>query len=309
MKQASAMHNDRVRQREAAVPIALWGAGSVFRAFRDALYNLQQRGDVRIVAVADEDPAAHVHVDGAPFVHPSELSSCGAEYVLTMSKQHAGEMARRAVEDYGLPQSKLLGYGVLRLRGFDFRRYRQLRALNPSIVSNSSWGALAFRFLSLDPQSPLVGTGVRDDDFIRLLKGLDEYLAIDAPVFTDSRIDAYDRKYLVGMVGDIPIRFFDPHTEESAALTWANGCRRLQSGSVIAQMHTLDPECEKRFDELQGFASKLCFVPYKPNTASSVHVPLVDGDNVYSLSIARMFRGVEKAIQYDVLGMLMGQSV
>lgn len=301
------MLDDVKASPKAPVRIALWGAGVIYRAYEGMLLDMQGRGEIEIVAIADSDTSKVSHIDGIPLVHPDELADCGFQYVVIMNRNQVEEITRQASMDCGIESERLLTYGILRLPGFDFPRYQMLRSVSPSIVSNSSWGAAVFRALQMDPRTPFVGTRVREGDFLRLLNGFDDYLAERTLVFQGRRLDAYGRRYISARVGDVSLRFFEPHTEESAAQMWSEGCSRMNRQFTIVQMSTLDPVCERRFDALTGFSQKFCFVPYETDVASSIRVPIGSGQRVFELSVEHTAECGLDGTPYDVLGLLLGR--
>ena len=286
--------------------VALWGAGGVYRTYKDRLLDMQRRGRVRIVALADSSPHLAPYIDGIPVVRPSELAAVHADYVLVLNKRNAAEILRQAVDECGLSSEQLLPYGILRLKGFDFARYHRLRGSGLNIVSNGSWGASTMRFLGLEHRFPLAGVCFRENDYLRFLEGFDDYLAVDDLAFIDSRVDAYGRAYLAGRIGDIPVRFFAPHTPETAATMWERARHELRAETTVVQMHTLDRICERRFDSLTGFARKICLVPYLTDVPSSVQVPLAHGHTVYTISVEEMFGRDFDTIPIDMISILLG---
>lgn len=287
----------------APVPVVLWGAGGIFRKLRTTLLDLQAMGQFDIRAVVDANPPAAC-IEGIPVVRPCDVRAAGTEYLFILNKRDAAEIAHQAVGDCGFSQDRLLPYAPLLMRGFNMARYLRLRACAPSIVSNSSWGVSAFGFLGLEPRSPFVGTFFQEADFLRMLEHFEDYLAVDELEFAGTRVDGYGRSYIAARIGDVPIRFLEPHTEETAARLWREGRSQLHAGAVIAQMHTLDPAIERRFDALAGFARKLCFVPYPTDVPSSLHLPLANGYNVYTFSVESMFANEDALAAHDVIGML-----
>ena len=277
------MNDEMKASQKTPVRIALWGAGGIYRAYEDTLRDMQDRGEIEIVAIADTDTSRAARPSGICFVHPDELSEFDFQYVLIMNRNQMEEIIQQASLDYGIESERLLTNIILKIPGFDFPRYQMLRKASPSIISNSSWGTAVFRALQMDVRSPFVGTRIRERDYLRLLSGLDDYLNESTPVFKGWRIDAYGRRYLAASVGDVDLRFFAPHTEESAITTWREGCSSINRQSAIVQMSTLDPACERRFDELSGFLRKICFVPYETNVASSIQVPVESEHRIFEL--------------------------
>ena len=287
------------------VRIALWGAGGVYRAYESELLEMQAKGEIQIVAVADSNVSAKKGPNGIPLVHPGELNELDFQYALIMSGNNLDEIKEQAFLDYHIDEDRLLTYGILKLPKFDFPRYHALRAACPSIVSNSFWGMAVFRALQMDIRSPFSGTRIREHDYLKMLNAFEEYSNERSLAFLGWRLDAYGRRYLAAVVGDINLRFFEPHTEESALKTWLAGCSILNKQYTIVQMSTLDPASERQFDELTGFRRKICFVPYKTEVASSMQVPLESSHHVYELSIEREVEGGLNEVSYDLLDMFL----
>lgn len=287
------------------VRLALWGAGTIFRRYFPVLAGMRERGEVELVALVDNNPQGG-SLCGLPITRPADLRACDADYVVVLNKHDADEIALQAERDCGFSEEVVLRYLLLDIPGFDFPRYHALRMSKPSIISNSSWDESACRILQLRHSAPFSGLRFREGDYLRLLEHFDAYMAVEELGFAGWRTDAWGRRYLAAFIGDIAVRCHDVGSVEEAQRRWDAGKMLLNRDRVAVQLHTLNPLCERRFDALEGFARKFCFVPYATGVPSSLQVPPVSDGSVYELSVEAMFDGSRAMLPRDVIGLLLG---
>lgn len=151
-------------------------------------------------------------------------------------------------------------------------RRRQLHHTDFSIISNNCWaGTAVYQSFGLKYNTPTVGLGFVDNDYIKFLENLEYYLSL-TPVFINPKVasDYELRKklrgreidYPVAKLGDITIWFSHYNSKEEALLKWERRKKRINFNRLLikwSQRYNQDPELVQRFLNLP-YTNKIAFV-------------------------------------------------
>lgn len=148
---------------------------------------------------------------------------------------------------------------------------RKLKVKDFSIISNNCWAGFAYQQFGLPYNTPTIGMGFVDDDYIKFLENFDYYISL-TPVFINPK-DAKDyplRKklhgkeieYPVAKLDDITIWFTHYKTECEALQKWERRKERINREHLLikwSQRYNQNPELLHRFLNLP-FKNKIAFV-------------------------------------------------
>lgn len=152
-----------------------------------------------------------------------------------------------------------------------WRERRKLKVRDFTIISNNCWAGFAYQQFGLPYNTPTIGMGFVDDDYMKFLENFDYYLSL-TPEFINPK-DAKDyqlRKrlrggeidYPVARLDDITLWFTHYKTEEEAKAKWERRKSRINKNRILvkwSQRYNQDSELLRRFLNLP-FKNKIAFV-------------------------------------------------
>lgn len=118
------------------------------------------------------------------------------------------------------------------MRELEWHVYREkkrkaLKNKNFSIISSNCSGTFIYYDLKLPYASPTVNLSIGMNDFVRMVKNLEWYMA-------QKLVEIKNKKeYPVGMLGDIEIHFIHYHTFEEAAGKWEERKKRINWNNLF----------------------------------------------------------------------------
>ena len=291
---------------ESRVKIALWGIGGMYRQCANLLQGMQAAGGIELVAVADSRRFPFTRLDGMPVVAPDRLRGIEFDFLVLMNEKAASEMRAQAVGELGISAEKVLTYRILQVPGFDFPTYRRLRSAPPSIFSDTEWAARACETLQIECRSPFGQTSFKKADYLRLLADPRAYLERSEPVFREKRFNYDGGEYLLFDLADIEVRMMGATDPDEALASWSAGVARIDWDNVFVEMTTIDRRQEEEFNALEGFARKVCFVPYPTDLPHSIQLPLLPGMGLFDLCAVQSVSQNRNAVALDLLALLSG---
>jgi len=183
-----------------------------------------------------------------------------------------------------------------------------------TVISNNCWGGFMYQYYGLRYNTPFVGLFLFAPDYIRMLKDLESYLAMDLS-FIDSKDSKYASSmidcntpdtYPIGLLGDVEIHFWHYKSNEEAKSKWVERLKRVDYCNMLVKFCDRDlctAELIEEFDSL-SFRNKVCFTskPY-PNYKSVVYLQECDGLNevenewIHSRRVYSFHKVVNKILQ------------
>ncbi len=195
------------------------------------------------------------------------------------------------------PASKALPTILKSLRnqvGAGINRYG-LESADFSVISNDCWGQALYQEWGLPCKTPLAGSGMHAECFLRFLGDLPGYLSSPLRFIQTSRHPSVNRlrnrrqKWPMAVLRDeVEIHFLHYNTEEESRESWEAGCQNLNLDRLVVKF-TIDkdgaqPAHITRFAELP-FERKLLISERKlPGIDCAIQVPN------YVINGAMMFR-------------------
>lgn len=181
---------------------------------------------------------------------------------------------------------------VHRMKGYMMPAYvryysKRLENTDFTIISNNCWGGVIYDWFGLEKQSPTIGSYFFADEYLKFLKDLKKYLAMDlqvVPAEESRHADILFRKgqeVPVGVLGDVEIVFLHYKDPIIAKEKWNRRLERINWDNLIykfSYMNGCNDALLEEFESIQG-VKKICFVnkvfPQYPDT---VVMPYLDGD-------------------------------
>ncbi|WP_281526292.1 DUF1919 domain-containing protein [Intestinibacter bartlettii] len=117
---------------------------------------------------------------------------------------------------------------------YESKLRRKLKNKNFSIVCSNCIGGIIYHRLGHQFLSPTINLWMHQDDFIKFVLNLKEYISKDVE-FIESEYD-----YPVGVLGDIKIYFNHSKTQEEARASWYNRKSRINYDNLFIIMYDRD---------------------------------------------------------------------
>ena len=154
------------------------------------------------------------------------------------------------------------------------RQWRERRKLNCTdftIISNNCWAGFAYQQFGLPYNTPTIGMGIVDDDYMKFLENFDYYINLTPKFINPKEAKDYELRkrlrggeidYPVAQLDDITLWFTHYHSEEEAMTKWERRRKRINKNRILvkwSQRYNQDPELLCRFLKLP-FKNKIAFV-------------------------------------------------
>jgi len=164
-----------------------------------------------------------------------------------------------------------------------------------TVISNDCWGQALYEELGLPSRTPLFGSGMHAECFLRFLSDIPGYLAMPLRFISVSRHGSVNRLrtrrgvWPMAALGDgVEIHFIHYKSEEESRSAWEQGCRKVNLDRLAVKF-TVDkdgasPKHLTIFDQLPFERKLLLSAHPHPEIGCAVHVP------EYILNGAMMFR-------------------
>ncbi len=133
----------------------------------------------------------------------------------------------------------------------DRRNRRRLKNRNITIIASSCNGGVIYHDLGLPFLSPFINLWIMPDDFIKLMKNLEEYLSFDL-VFMDMK----EKMYPVARLNDIYLYFQHYKTEEEAKSLWEKRLKRINFDNLAVFLLIVMGAVIKLFSNLMNCLMK-----------------------------------------------------
>ena len=241
--------------------VVIWGVGKLYNQYVNALRYLELVNKIEIVGVTDMRLPQYATIDGWKLIEKEEVKQGNFDWIIVMSEKYFMEIANEA-EGMGIDAGRIFSYKILNVPDPDFEQYYLIKKNRVSIISNNCWGGLLYATLGLECCSPFKNLFVKDDDYIKLLSNLREYMSEEL-VFHSFEMDRLScQKYPVMLLGDIRIHCNHDNEPELAKEKWDRRKRKLNWDNIFVEMYTENQDMVEKFIQLDEFANKLAFVPF-----------------------------------------------
>lgn len=153
-----------------------------------------------------------------------------------------------------------------------------------TVISNDCWGQALYEELGLRSRTPLIGSGMHADCFLRFLGDIPGYLAFPLRFISVSRYASVNRLRMrrsiwpMAVLGDgVEVHFIHYETEEESRRAWEEGCRDVNLDRVVVKF-TVDkdgatPKHAAMFDRVPFERKLLLSAHAHPEIGCAVQVP------------------------------------
>lgn len=150
------------------------------------------------------------------------------------------------------------------------KRRKKIKYDDFTIISNNCWGGTVYQSYGLKYHTPTVGLFFMDEDYIKFIYNIKEYLKCDLEFidFSESKkakLTGEKHSYPVGKLNDIEVYFMHYKSKEEAKEKWNKRKERINWDRIIfkfSNQNFCNKEHIKKFIELPQ-KHKICFVNNK----------------------------------------------
>ena len=206
----------------------------------------------------------------------------------------------------GFDPLNIIPYDVMRLVGFDFYEYSELKKNTPSIISPMCWGGNTYHSLRLQFKSPFINMYLKHDDYLKLLSNLEYYLSCEL-VFKEMLLEPrLERLFPVALCDDILLFFNHYSTFDEAKECWDRRLNRLNYNNLFVMFFDEKPKNIERFLCLP-YTRKICFVPYNTEEKDVISIPYRNIDKFKKKPFWEIVSGTSNGsfIYYNVFDLLL----
>ncbi len=151
------------------------------------------------------------------------------------------------------------------------------------IISNNCWGAEIYKSLGLAYNTPFVGLFIFGPDYLKLLKNLEYYLALDLYFVKESKWINTPVDYPIGLLEDVEIHFLHYNNQSEAQSKWARRLERMNKSTdksnfflKICDRDFADQNILNEFHDLP-FENKISFGIF--NLPHKNHIQIKESEN------------------------------
>lgn len=155
--------------------VLIVGSGQKFQCCVETLHERENRGEIKIVAITDEN----VYASRAfywPFWRLEDLVGIPIHCVVVAVDGDAKPTLSKLYK-FGIGDDYIIPWQALFLPGFSFQRYLKLKKSHISIIANMCWGGVTYHYFYLPFYSPFINMFLWRNEYLEMLKNLKETLA------------------------------------------------------------------------------------------------------------------------------------
>lgn len=260
--------------------VLIWGSGAVYNQHLNILRYMVQAGEFNVIGVVANLFAEARKLDDYHVIQKSMISTTDFDYIIVMSDMFYQEIVEEAVS-LGVHREQILPYRILDIPYMDFDKYIKLKTSQVSIISNNCWGGTVYCSLGMECLSPFKNLFLEDEDYIRLLSNLRDYLSMPLK-FVGFGTDIHSRKqYPIMGLGDIFVHCNHEDAPEDALEKWNRRLKKINYDNLFVEMYTENKHIADEFVSMGQYDKKICFVPYETQSSDMIQLELYPGQKEF----------------------------
>lgn len=222
---------------------------------------------IEIVGVTSDKLTAFKNWNLYRFMSVSETLDMEYDYVIACDFSDECSLKPEMIS-LGYQPDKIIKGKILENPCFDFDKYRKVHKIpggGISIISEHCFGGITYHDLDMEFNSPLINMFLLHNDFFRLVSNLKYYFSIPLE-FKEMQ---EEKKYPIGLLGDLSLYFNHYKTFEDAKRAWEKRVKRVNFDNILVQAPLYTYEHVREFQK----------IPYRKIGFSKVEV--ADEDIIY----------------------------
>lgn len=240
--------------------VIVWGMGILYNKHVNCLKYFENVGEMEILGITGNHLPPSNTVDGYSIIPKEKIKDIPYDLIIVMNERNKQDIFEELMER-GVSKEKIVTYKMLELPHVKVEKYLNLKKSNISIISNNCWGGIVYNTLGFECLSPFKNLFLEDDDYLKLLQHLEDYLRV-MPEFDRFETDVHSKqKYPVLRADDIHIHCNHDVDPVVAIEKWKRRSERMNYNNVFFEMYTDSVVSAERFIRLTQGKKRMCFVP------------------------------------------------
>ena len=260
--------------------VLIWGSGAIYNQHINLLRFMEQAQEFDIVGVVANLYTGVSTFDGWPMIYKSMVSATKYDCIIIMSDKFFEEIVAEAMA-FGANREQILHYKILDIPYLEFNKYIALKSKQISIITNNCWGGMAYASLGMECLSPFKNLFLEDEDYIKLLLNLHDYLEMPLE-FARYEIEKHSKeRYPVMQLGDIFVHCNHDTNPEDALEKWNRRLKKINYDNLFVEMYTENKDIAERFVSMGQYKNKICFVPFETHCDNMLQLKLYPGQREF----------------------------
>ncbi len=155
------------------INVLLWGLGKKI----DLILNiLKRQTDINILGIISRRQCFSYY-DGIPMVTEDDIKEMTYDIILATD----GNIIKNTVIEPGIKE-KIISDRCLKIPGFEFESYLNIRRRKWCIVSEDCWGGMCYHYMQMPFTSPFINIDIPMEDYYKMLEDLEGYLKLELKI-------------------------------------------------------------------------------------------------------------------------------
>lgn len=287
------------------IKIIVWGIGFGYNRIRTHLQQLEEIGDIKIVAYTGNERLTKVN--GCDYIAKEDIHNVKYDYILVTANDF-NLVRNEAVFCYRISNKKIIDSKVLNIIGFSFTKYVKLVNQNPTFISNNCTAGIIYNLLGMRFTSPLINMFVKDDDYFSLIENFKQNMESEILLTGINYDSGTQLKYPVYTIRNTGIKLYMNHYGDFSVAKekWDIRKTRINYDNIIYIFKAENQESANKFSKM-NIGKKIMFSSFR-NTEMSNNVYIdskLSGERPYWHYVNGSLLGMYPL--YDVMELLLNQ--
>ena len=279
------------------IKILVWGTGVDYSPnliellgtlMNKDLLGITRGGGIDIVGVTSNYKIKG-SIDNIPFITKKEITDLDFDYIVVTPNEYFSQIVSEAAR-MGIEHNKIIRQDIVKLPGFNFAKYMELKKSRLSIISQNCFGGVLYNRFGLQFLSPTINMWTPRQSFLRMVNNLREYMNQKLQ-FREARFNPDEKLvYPLYALGDVEWHMNHYTNFDEAEKKWYERAKRINWNNLLIAMWTNSEEELEEFDSLP-YDKKVCFTTFKSNKKSAFYIPPISNYKKFSRYLIGFAKG------------------
>lgn len=249
----------------------IWGMGSYFRQAVYVIKYHEKLCDFDVIGVTS-NTTVYEELEGYKYIEKERIVNENIDFIIVATPENRFPEILNEAVSLGYRKEQIMPYWVFNVMGFDIKKYLELRAMPPSIVSINCWGGITYHSLGMEFLSPTINLSFDEQDYLRFVSRISYYMSQELKFYNMQKNEKTGVDFPVIYCDDVRIDFDHYKSFEDAKRLWDIRKRRIDENNIFLMMYTENRETAEVFSKLP-YEKKICFVPFESDLSGLSYVP------------------------------------
>lgn len=220
---------------------------------------LIRMGKIELLGFVSDKLNSYKEWDEIPFFELKDIEKIQYDYIIAADFSQECNLKSELVGK-GIKKDKIIKGRMLENPCFSFEKYEKVHKIpgGISIISEHCFGGITYNDLDLEFASPFINMFVYHTDFFRLVENLEYYMNLKLEF---KGLDE-EKKYPIGLLGDVSLYFNHYSTYEEAEDCWNRRKERINFNNILVQAPLYNKGHLDEFSKIKyrkiGFSNLCC---------------------------------------------------